>query len=169
MKLTKRLNELSKTQAYDALFSCCGCHNWAAIMVNSRPFTDDIQVHDLAKEIWHSMSKDDYLEAFTHHPQIGADPEKLRQKFGKTSDWSLNEQSGVEQASEETIQALAEANQRYLDKFGYIFIVCASGKSATQMLNIVQHRLANAPLEELQFAAKEQQKITTLRLEKLTL
>ena len=137
-------------------------------MVDAIPFLNDDQVHNTAEQIWLSLGKTDYLEAFTHHPQIGADPEQLRKKFRNTSDWSMSEQSGMQQASAETIQLLATANQDYLDKFGYIFIVCASGKTAVEMLDIVQDRLSNAPRDELHIAAKEQQKITNLRLEKLT-
>ena len=113
----------------------------------------------MAIQIWNTLDKEDYLEAFKAHPQIGASVEEGR-SFKK---WAFGqwEQSGMQVALEETIQALKVANAQYLDRFGYILIVCATGKSAEEMLAIIQARLLNAPEEELPFVAKEQEYITT--------
>ena len=112
--------------------------------------------------------RQDYLEAFSHHPQIGADPEKLRKKFKGTHQWASHEQSGMREASEACIQELAQRNREYYDRFGYIFIVCATGKTANEMLSLLKDRLSNTQETELLIAANEQAKITQIRLEKLT-
>ena len=163
--------ELLSTQDLETrkatLFRCCGSTSWADRMADSAPFSSRNDLHHVAIQIWNSLEKEDYLEAFKAHPQIGASVEELRKKFQQTSDWSSGEQSGMQSASEETIQALKVANAQYLEQFGYIFIVCATGKSAEEMLAIIQARLLNDPEKELLIAAKEQEKITTIRLEKL--
>jgi 2-oxo-4-hydroxy-4-carboxy-5-ureidoimidazoline decarboxylase len=120
-----------------------------------------------AEAIWWRCSEGDWREAFTHHPMVGADPAKLRAKFGKTADWAGDEQAGARAASDETLAALASANQAYFDKFGFIFIICASGKSAEEMLSAVEARIHGAQAREIFTAAGEQAKITKLRLEKL--
>jgi 2-oxo-4-hydroxy-4-carboxy-5-ureidoimidazoline decarboxylase len=131
------------------------------------PPQDDEALLALADEVWAQMGREDYLEAFTHHPQIGASPEALRARFASTSTWSAGEQAGVQAASEEIIERLAEGNALYLKRFGYIFIVCATGKSAAEMLALLEERLPNEPEEELLIAAAEQAKITKIRLNKL--
>ncbi len=122
---------------------------------------------EMADKMWENLEKEDYLEAFSHHPKIGADPDELRRKFKRTHEQSAAEQSGVKSASDETLEELAKQNQIYLDRFGYIFIVCASGKSATEMLEILKGRVNNPEDIELKIAAAEQAKITKIRLEKL--
>src|SRR5262249_25549324 len=109
----------------------------------------------------------DVLEAFEHHPRIGADLAALREKFGSTATLAASEQASVARASEATLVALRDANVRYEAKFGHIFIVCATGKSADERLAILRSRLDNDPETELRIAAGEQAKITRLRLEKL--
>ena len=121
----------------------------------------------MADTIWWDLGDGDWLEAFTHHPRIGADVAKLRERFAATASWSEGEQAAVGQASEEVLQALAEANVAYEARYGYLFIVCATGKSAAEMLAILQERMDNPPANELRIAAGEQAKITHLRLEKL--
>ena len=167
MRLDELLNAQDTEELKATFLRCCGSTRWANQMANSAPFSSRNNVHHMAIQIWNALDKEDYLEAFKAHPQIGASVEELRKKFQKTSNWSSGEQSGMQVASEETIQALKVANAQYLDRFGYIFIVCATGKSAEEMLAIIQARLLNAPEEELPIAAKEQEYITTLRLEKL--
>ena len=169
MSLYAYVNDLSSSAAKEAFQKCCAAQRWAAQMVQSRPFSSDAEVHQQALSIWQSLERADYEEAFAGHPQIGADPAALRRKFSTTAEWSKNEQAGVRVASEETIQALASLNQQYFERFGYIFIVCASGKSADEMLGILRGRIGNRPEAELHIAAAEQHKITTLRLEKLHL
>jgi 2-oxo-4-hydroxy-4-carboxy-5-ureidoimidazoline decarboxylase len=107
------------------------------------------------------------LEAFSHHPEIGADSNELRRRFAGTADLAQNEQAGASGASDETLQALRELNRAYRERFGYSFIVCATGKSAAQMLAILQQRLGSTPQDELVTAAAEQAQITHLRLEKI--
>ena len=114
------------------------------------------------------MDFSDILEAFSHHPKIGANIETLRAKFQQTAGWSASEQASVSQASDAVLQALAQGNIDYEAKFGYIFIVCATGKSAAEMLNLLQARLVNTPADEIKLAAAEQAKITRIRLEKLS-
>ena len=159
-------NALDELRALDALERCCGAHRWVACMLAARPFASLEKVYAEADDIWSRLSKADYLEAFEHHPKIG-DVSKLREKFASTAQWASGEQSGVNAASEETLAALAEGNHQYEERFGHIFIVCATGKSAGEMLELLQARLENAPDKELKIAAGEQAKITKIRLKKL--
>jgi 2-oxo-4-hydroxy-4-carboxy-5-ureidoimidazoline decarboxylase len=102
----------------------------------------------------------------THHPRIG-DVSKLREKYKATATWSSQEQRGVQEASEEVLQGLADGNREYEARFGFIFLVCATGKSAGEMLALLRERMNNEPEAELRIAAGEQAKITRIRLEKL--
>jgi len=130
------------------------------------PTDDMIELLEDAEEEWNKCSEDDWKEAFSHHPKIG-DVESLAKKFASTSELAAGEQSAVNVASKETIEALAEGNRLYEEKFGYIFIVCATGRSAEEMLMLLRSRLKNNPEEEILIAADEQNKITKLRIEKL--
>ena len=164
-----QLNALESADATDALQRCCGAARWARSMAEARPFQSQSELLDTADALWAQMEREDILEAFSHHPKIGADIESLRRKFASTQSWSSQEQAGVNQASEAVLEALRDGNQQYEHRFGYIFIVCASGKSAQEMLDLLMARLNNSPEEELTIAAGEQAKITRLRLEKLSL
>lgn len=130
------------------------------------PADDMVELLEDAEEQWWKCSETDWKEAFAHHPKIG-DIDSLKKKFVSTAAWASGEQSGVNTATEETIRALAEGNRLYEEKFGYIFIVCATGKSAEEMLRLLQERLQNDPVTEIQVAADEQNKITKIRIEKL--
>jgi 2-oxo-4-hydroxy-4-carboxy-5-ureidoimidazoline decarboxylase len=135
-------------------------------MVLSRPFQSAEDLYSKGESIWKSLEESDWKEAFAHHPRIGRlDP--LHEKFSSTRTWAQGEQSGTALASNETLDSLAASNIEYEQKFGYMFIVCATGKSAEEMQSILKERLQNHPDIELQTAAKEQAKITRLRLEKL--
>ena len=136
-------------------------------MLARRPFESDEAVLQAADDVWEELGREDYLEAFSHHPKIGADIESLRKKFQSTAAWSSGEQAGVSMADEETLRGLAKGNIDYEARFGYIFIVCATGKSAGEMLALLRARLPNPPDRELAIAAGEQAKITRIRLEKL--
>ncbi len=160
------LNILPKQELKSTLTKCCGSSAWVDKMLVFFPADDLVELLEDAEEQWFLCSEADWKEAFAHHPKIG-DVESLKTKFASTADWAAGEQSGVNIASTETIQALAEANKKYEEKFGYIFIVCASGKSAEEMLNLMQSRLQNSPEVEIEIAADEQNKITKLRIEKL--
>jgi len=168
-KMLNQLNNLPMTEAIAVLQRCCGSSKWALEMASLRPFSDLKALHQAADDVWESVSKDDVLEAFQHHPKIGADIVELRKKFATTASWSSGEQSAVASANETTLEALRDGNIAYEEKFGYIFIVCATGKTAEEMLEILQARLPNEPDSELQIAKGEQAKITHLRLEKLQL
>ena len=135
-------------------------------MAETRPFTDFGELTNKADEIWKALDPKDWLEAFAAHPKIGSSKAAPSQK-ARAADWSKNEQSGTATASDLVLSDLEETNRLYAEKFGYIFIVCASGKSAEEMLGLAKRRLDNDPASELAIAADEQAKITRLRLEKL--
>jgi len=160
------LNALTPSEANKQFELCCGASNWVEKMNKNRPFHDKNEVYQQAESIWFSLSSEDWLEAFTHHPKIG-DIDSLRKKFHNTKSISKNEQSGVNDVEKSTLNNLAKSNQLYEDKFGFIFIVCATGKSADEMLALIKMRLNKNAETEMQNAAKEQNKITQLRLEKL--
>jgi 2-oxo-4-hydroxy-4-carboxy-5-ureidoimidazoline decarboxylase len=131
-----------------------------------RPFAALQNLVDAVEDVAASLEREDWLEAFAHHPKIG-DVESLRVKFEATRSWSEGEQQAVDEASTEVLERLAHLNDVYEKKNGFIFIVSATGKSATQMLAILEARLGNDAEAELQTAAGEQKKITRIRLEKL--
>jgi 2-oxo-4-hydroxy-4-carboxy-5-ureidoimidazoline decarboxylase len=160
------INALSETAARIAFMNCCGATRWAERMAGRRPFGGEAEMLAIAEEIWRSLGRDDWLEAFAAHPKIG-DLEGLRNKFARSAAWCAEEQGGVAGAEEATLRALATRNRRYEAKFGYIFIVCATGKTVAEMLAILEMRLGNGPEEELGIAAAEQEKIMLLRLRKL--
>ncbi len=164
----KLLDGMEREDARPALTRCCGARRWVEGMLARRPFGTDTALTQAADEVWATMEEPDILEAFSHHPRIGADMDELRKRFARTSTWSAGEQAGVTQADEATLRALKEGNEAYEARFGFIFIVCASGKSAAEMLALLQGRLPNERDEELRIAASEQGKITKLRLEKLS-
>lgn len=161
-----QLNILPKDQLREELFKCCGSTTWINKMLPFFPADDMVEILEDAEEQWWQCSKEDWLEAFTHHPKIG-DVESLKKKFASTATWASGEQSGAASASQQTLEALAKGNAAYESKFGYIFIVCATGKSAEEMLQLLLGRLPNSPAEEIEIAADEQNKITKLRIEKL--
>lgn len=161
-----QFNHLPIEQKRKLLQRCCGSIAWIDKMLASPPAEDLIDLVKTAKEKWHECSKKDWLEAFQHHPKIG-DINLLKKKYANTTALASNEQLGVNAASDEILNALAKGNNDYEQKFGYIFIVCATGKSAGEMLGILQSRLPNDPEEEIRIAAEEQNKITKLRLQKL--
>ena len=154
----EQLNRLRETDAAAELLSCCGSTAWARRMAAARPFESAEEAADAADRIWRSLSGEDWLEAFAAHPRIG---EK------GTGSFSAKEQAGVRGASPETLANLADANRDYEERFGHIFIVCASGRNAAEMLALLEARLGNDPGRELEIAAEEQRKITRLRLAKL--
>lgn len=160
------LNQLSAGEAEAEFLKCCGSSRWAKGMVSARPFKNAGALLSKADEIWQSLGEDDWLEAFHAHPRIG-EKKAVAAQTEQAQKWSEQEQSRAQQASPETRAALADGNVRYEDRFGFIFIVCASGRSSEEILAILNSRLQNEPTVELKIAAAEQQKITALRLEKL--
>ena len=157
----QEFNTIEKDKAAKELFSCCGSDKWLSLLMRSFPFASEKKLVEGATAIWYNeCSEEDWLQSFTHHPEIG-DTKSLIEKFaGK-------EQAGIAAASKETIEALAKANTAYKNKFGFIFIVCATGKSANEMLLLLNDRLKNNMDEELNIAMGEQHKITLIRFKKL--
>jgi 2-oxo-4-hydroxy-4-carboxy-5-ureidoimidazoline decarboxylase len=166
MDAWQRLDAASEADAREFLTACCGSARWVERMLSHRPFGSDEQLLAMARQEWFALAPDDWREAFRHHPKIG-DREPLRARFPKTVDLSADEQRGVGAASERTLDALAEGNRAYEETFGYIFIVCATGKSAEEMLALLCERLNNDPQDELLIAAGEHAKITELRLRRV--
>lgn len=148
------------------LQQCCGSTTWVNKVLGALPAEDLVDLLEIAEEQWYACHESDWREAFTHHPKIG-DINALKEKFASTAQWAEGEQAAVQHASEQTLQELAAGNQAYEQRFGYIFIVCATGKSANEMLQLLNQRLYNNPEVEIQLAMEEQNKITKLRLEKL--
>jgi OHCU decarboxylase len=200
------LNTLDSASAERELLRCCGSTRWAREMAAARPFDDADAMVRTSDQIWSSLDRADWLEAFAAHPRIGnqtaapaATPsgpplgvsDSSRRLGGvpnaaaavacpwgpgasaetvdtKTREsWSTHEQAGVARASDEVRQRLAARNRDYEARFGYIFIVCATGKSADEMLSMLERRLTNEECRELGIAAEEQRKITNLRMAKL--
>ena len=159
-------DHLEKQKKKTLLTQCCGSSLWVKKMLESPMAEDLVDLEEIAEENWWACSEQDWLEAFEHHPKIG-NIHSLKEKFSNTAAWASNEQSGVNDANEIILTNLAKGNEDYEKKFGFIFIVCATGKSADEMLHILQSRLPNTREEEIEIAADEQLKITKLRLEKL--
>ena len=161
-----KLNALAIDDARQAFERCCGCRAWVERMVARRPFVNLNHLLGIAYGFWMALGPDEWREAFAHHPRIG-DLESLRARFAATADLASREQAAVAGASEGTLQALADGNRAYQERFGYIFIVFASGRGADEMLTLLRQRLGNDPAAELKNAGKEQWKIMRLRLDKM--
>ncbi len=160
-------NTKNQATAKEQLFQCCGSTNWVNQLMKHFPFSSEQALVEKATQIWYEhCTAADWREAFTHHPKIG-DVKSLEKKFAATKHLAGKEQAGVATASAETIQQLAKANADYEEKNGFIFIVCATGKSAEEMLRLLQDRLKNSAAEELDVAMGEQHKITIIRFKKL--
>ena len=162
----KQLNQAAEEAATAAFLNCCGSQTWARMMTEARPFADVAALIKQAGQIWLNLDVQDWLEAFAAHPKIGARKHAPKQQ-AQSAEWSRGEQSGTRGATDSVLVALAEANRLYEEKFGYIFIVCATGKSAEEMLALCKERLNNDGDVEIRIAADEQRKITEIRLKKL--
>jgi 2-oxo-4-hydroxy-4-carboxy-5-ureidoimidazoline decarboxylase len=162
------LDVLSPERLEEELLHCCGARRFAEGMLARRPFGTFEGLFAAADAAERTFAAEDWLEAFSHHPRIG-DARALRLKFAsaQSKSWSRGEQAGVAGADDAVLEALAAGNTAYEARFGYLFIVCATGKSAAEMLEILDRRLNNDPAGELAVAAGEQKKITRLRLQKL--
>ena len=162
----EHLNALPVEEASAELLKSCGSTRWARAMCEERPFRDTRALADAADRVWLGLGREDWLEAFRSHPKIG-ERRAARETGEGARRWSEEEQEGARDAGGDVLDALAEANREYERRFGHIFIVCATGKSAAEMLALLRRRLANDPDTELRVAAEEQRRITRLRLEKL--
>ena len=160
------LNEANATDAAHRFRQCCTSETWIARMVSDRPYSDIEQIRKAADLHWQGMQEADYLQAFEGHPKIG-DVSSLKAKYANTKELAAGEQSGVNQANDEIIEKLAAGNEIYFNKFGFIFIVCATGKSALQMCDMLYERIPNDRETEIAIASEEQRKIIHIRIEKL--
>ena len=158
-----QLNALDEDAAARAFLRCCGSSRWARQMAAARPFAGAGAMAGTADAIWWALDRADWLEAFVAHPKIG----ETRAGGSGGSGWAQQEQAGVAGAAEQTVRRLIEANRDYEARFGYIFIVCATGKTADEMLELFERRLRHDASEELRIAAEEQRRITQLRLKRL--
>ena len=162
----ERINQASKAEAELMFRDCCGSARWASLMATARPFATEDNLMNTAATIWNDLQTSDRLEAFLAHPMIGETKAAPAQQ-ARSAEWSAGEQAGMSSADELLKQELAAANRAYYEKFGFIFIVCASGKSAEEMLELCRARLGNDRETEIMIAAGEQQQITEIRLRKL--
>ena len=160
-----RWNRLPATEAEEEILACCGSRAWAQRMASRRPILSEPALLAAADEIWRGVSEGDWMEAFRSHPRIG-ESRAERPAGANSAAWSAQEQSGVT-ASEQAIKApLADGNSEYEKRFGHIFIVCATGKSAEEILRILRRRLQNDTATELREAAEQQRQITQIRLKR---
>jgi OHCU decarboxylase len=163
----RTLQSLPPEEAQEEFLKCCGSVRWAEAMVQLRAYAATVEgLVLLGNEMWWTLDRADWLEAFCSHPKIGEN-KAAAQGSTQSTQWSGQEQAGVRNADQDTIDELAQLNHEYENKFGFIFIVCATGKSAAEMLAILRERLRNEIDVELPIAAAEQAKITELRLKKL--
>ena len=160
LTLAAYLNSLPAVAARSALGRCCGARRWVDTMLAARPFASDAELWATAERVWWGLGRADWLEAFAAHPRIGA-------RVGAGMDWARREQAGAAGAAEATLAALAQGNVTYEERFGHVFLISATGKTADEMLGALRGRLTNDPATELRVAAEEQAKITRLRLDKL--
>ncbi len=165
MTLSEFNIQVRETAGQD-LFKCCGSTEWVNKLMIYFPFSSIENLKILSDRSWYSCKEKDWLEAFSHHPKIG-DQTGADKKHVTTAEWAKQEQSAVKEAGQSVLANLAKANKAYENKFGFIFIVCATGKTATEMLKLLNERLNNEREKELHIAINEQNKITHLRIDKL--
>jgi 2-oxo-4-hydroxy-4-carboxy-5-ureidoimidazoline decarboxylase len=161
-----QFNALTYDEALKDLQRCCGSRRWANQMAARRPFRAMSEIFAAADQVWKGCDRADVLEAFRHHPKIG-EVAAQRSRHATTQQWADGEQAGIRAAAESVLQKLAAGNEAYEQQFGFIFIVCATGKTSDEMLATLEERLRNQPAQEWVIAAGEQAKITRIRLGKL--
>jgi OHCU decarboxylase len=162
----EHLNSLPPGRAEEEFLKCCGSRSWARLMTARRPFATMVKVIEESNRSWWSLAPADWLEAFRSHPRIG-ERKAAEETSLEAQKWSEQEQSGTHDATRDEVQVLADLNSKYEQRFGYIFITCATGKSADEILEELKARQNNAPEIELHIAAEEQSRITQLRLQKM--
>jgi 2-oxo-4-hydroxy-4-carboxy-5-ureidoimidazoline decarboxylase len=161
----EQLNSFTVEQATHTFMQCCTSSTWVNTMVQARPFADRSAIARQADLAWEELEETDYLEAFEGHPKIG-DVSSLRAKYANTKELAGTEQSLVKEANDDVLEVLSQGNADYEAKFSFIFIVCATGKSAKEMSDLLQARLPNNKAQELANATEEQRKIFQLRINK---
>lgn len=157
-------NEADEAEALESMLACCAARRWAQAMVALRPFSTVENLSLTADEVWSAMEQPDWMEAFAAHPRIGE--RKAGPARTTAAAWSRQEQSSTSAAPEQILAQLAEGNLVYEQCFGFTYIVCATGKSAEEMLAILQRRLTNDREAELREAAEQQRQIMQIRLGK---
>jgi 2-oxo-4-hydroxy-4-carboxy-5-ureidoimidazoline decarboxylase len=164
-RVLKLWNRLSSQQAQSAILPCCGSRAWARRMADRRPLPDEATLLSASDQTWEKLAEADWMEAFQSHPRVGES--QARQPVSpQSAAWSSREQQGVKNTGDTIRIALAQANRQYERRFGRIFIVCATGKSGEEILQILRRRLQNDPETELGEAAEQQRQITRIRLKK---
>ena len=158
-------NSLSSEDAAKEILPCCGSKAWVARMAAQRPFPDVTTLLAASDKTWSNLTAADWMEAFRSHPRIGETGPSQSASL-KSQTWSAQEQKNVAEANEDLKIAMAKANQEYEQRFGHIFIVCATGKSVPEILGILEHRLRNDENTERREAAEQQRQITRIRLTK---
>lgn len=159
-----RWNGLRSVEAAEEILPCCGSKAWAHGMAARRPIFDEAALLTACDQVWKSLAESDWMEAFDCHPRIGESP--LSAGSMQSAHWSEQEQRRVGAATEDVKVALAEGNRAYEQRFNRIFIVCAAGKSGTEILETLHSRLRNEPTTELRETAEQQRLITRFRLKK---
>ena len=157
-------NLSNQDSAVQTLLSCCYSRRWADTVVTKRPYSSDKALCEAADEVWSSMRESDWLEAFRAHPRIGE--QKATGATAQSARWSSEEQESVTSSTERLLSKLAELNTRYENRFGFTYIVCATGRSAEEMLALLERRLDSDRDHELQEAAEQQRQIMQIRLRK---
>jgi OHCU decarboxylase len=157
-------NQADEAGATETMLACCAARRWAQGMVALRPFSNAESLSHTADEVWSTMEEPDWLEAFAAHPRIGERKAPAAETIAST--WSKREQSSTATAPQRVLADLAARNREYEEQFGFTYIVCATGKSAEEMLAILQRRLGNKRETELREAAEQQRQITQIRLGK---
>jgi OHCU decarboxylase len=157
-------NAADEATAFDAMIACCGSKRWARAMVALRPVSSVEMLSEEADRVWSRMEEPDWMEAFACHPRIGE--RKAAHAVAKSAAWSAQEQSSTTSAAELVMAELAAGNALYEERHGFTYIVCATGKSAEEMLSILNRRLAGSRDTELREAAEQQRQITQIRLGK---
>ena len=160
-----RWNGLRPEEAAEEILPCCGSKSWARGMVARRPILDETALLVASDHVWKSLPESDWMEAFRSHPRIG-ESDRPATSPQQSAEWSRTEQQKVRAADEEVKLALAEGNRAYEQRFNRIFIVCATGKSGPEILEILRRRLQNDDTAELQEAAEQQRQIMHIRLRK---
>lgn len=157
-------NSADEPEAIRQLLHCCAAQRWAQALTAQRPLLNEEALFHAGDTVWATMQEPDWMDAFAAHPRIGE--RKAAAASAESAAWSSQEQSSVDTAQTQLLRLLAEANARYEDTFGFTYIVCATGKSAEQMLDILKRRLGNTREAELREAAEQQRQITQIRLRK---
>lgn len=157
-------NRADEASAFNAMISCCGARRWAAAMIATRPIDGQKALHQAADRAWDATGVEDWMEAIACHPRIGE--RNAAHASTQSAAWSRQEQSAAGAATSSILSLLAEENARYEEKFGFTYIVCATGKTVEEMLTILRRRLASDRDSELREAAEQQRQIMHIRLEK---